>query len=160
MAVPKKRSSMSKKPRLTKPKRSISAPRMNRRLSSKRFRLLRTIRRKLEKGIIHIQASSNNTIIAVSDFEGQVVSWDSAGTSRFKGPKKPTPYAAQTATRNAIFMLVKQGMKEAAIKINGLGPGRAAALKSVVHSGIKLSFIRDVTPTPHNGCRPPKRRRV
>ena len=160
MAVPKKRSSMSKKPRLTKPKRSISAPRMNRRLSSKRFRLLRTIRRKLEKGIIHIQASSNNTIIAVSDIEGQVVSWDSAGTSRFKGPKKPTPYAAQTATINAIFMLVKQGMKEAAIKINGLGPGRAAALKSVVHSGIKLSFIRDVTPTPHNGCRPPKRRRV
>ena len=77
-----------------------------------------------------------------------------------KGPKKPTPYAAQTATRNAIFMLVKQGMKEAAIKINGAGPGRAAALKSVVHSGVKLSFIRDVTPLPHNGCRPPKRRRV
>ena len=149
-----------KKLRLTKPKRSISAPRMNRRLSSKRFRLLRTIRRKIEKGIIHIQANSNNTIITVSDFEGQVVSWDSAGTSRFKGPKKPTPYAAQTATRYAIFMLVKQGMKEAAIKINGAGPGRAAALKSVVHSGVKLSFIRDVTPLPHNGCRPPKRRRV
>ena len=150
-----------KKPRLTKPKRSITAPRLNRRrLSSKSFRLFRTIRRKIERGIIHIQASSNNTIITVSDFEGQVVAWDSAGTSRFKGPKKPTPYAAQTATRNAIFMLVKQGMKEAAIKMNGVGPGRAAALKSVVHSGVKLSFIRDVTPTPHNGCRPPKRRRT
>nr|YP_010287735.1 ribosomal protein S11 [Carex alatauensis]UKU08167.1 ribosomal protein S11 [Carex alatauensis] len=145
---------------MKKPKRRISPPRMNRRLSSKRFRLLRTIRRKIKKGLIHIQASSNNTIITVSDFEGQVVSWDSAGTSRFKGPKKPTPYAAQTATRNAIYMLVKQGMKEAAIKINGAGPGRAAALKSVVHSGVKLSFIRDVTPLPHNGCRPPKRRRV
>nr|YP_010499216.1 ribosomal protein S11 [Carex littledalei]UWT58493.1 ribosomal protein S11 [Carex littledalei] len=145
---------------MKKPKRRITAPRMNRRLFSKRFRLLRTIRRKIQKGLIHIQASSNNTIITVTDFEGQVVSWDSAGTSRFKGPKKPTPYAAQTATRNAIYMLVKQGMKRAAIKIKGAGPGRAAALKSVAHSGVKLSFIRDVTPLPHNGCRPPKRRRV
>src|SRR5665647_2257815 len=106
---------------MKKPTRRISAPRMNRRLSSKRFRLLRTIRRKIQKGLIHIQASSNNTIITVTDFEGQVVSWDSAGTSRFKGPKKPTPYAAQTATRNAIYMVVKQGMKGAAIKINGAG---------------------------------------
>ena len=145
---------------MKKPKRRITAPRMNRRVFSKRFRLLRTIRRKIQKGLIHIQASSNNTIITVTDFEGQVVSWDSAGTSRFKGPKKPTPYAAQTATRNAIYMLVKQGMKRAAIKIKGAGPGRAAALKSVAHSGVKLSFIRDVTPLPHNGCRPPKRRRV
>ena len=145
---------------MKKPTRRISAPRMNRRLSSKRFRLLRTIRRKIQKGLIHIQSSSNNTIITVTDFEGQVVSWDSAGTSRFKGPKKPTPYAAQTATRNAIYPVVNQGMKGAAIKIIGAGPGRAAALKSVVHSGVKLSFIRDVTPLPHNGCRPPKRRRV
>jgi len=149
-----------KKLRLTKPKRAFYPPRKNRRrLSPKRFRLLRTIRRIIEKGFIHIQATSNNTIITVSDLQGQVVSWDSAGTSRFKGPRKPTPYAAQTATRNAIFLVVKQGMKEAAISINGSGPGRIAALKTVVHSGVKVRFIRDVTPTPHNGCRPPKRKR-
>jgi len=145
---------------MKKPKRRINAPRMNRLLSSKRFRLLRTIRRKIKKGLIHIQASSNNTLITVTDVGGQVVAWDSAGTSLFKGPRKPTPYAAQTATRNAIYMLVKQGMERAAILINGAGPGRAAALRTVLQSGVKLNFIRDVTPMPHNGCRPPKRRRV
>ena len=145
---------------MKKPKRKITAPRMNRRLFSKRFRLLRPIRRKIQKGLIHIQASSNNTMITVTDLGGQVVSWDSAGTSRFKGPKKATPYAAQTATRNAIYMLVKEGMERAAILINGAGPGRAAALRTVLQSGVKLNFIRDVTPMPHNGCRPPKRRRV
>nr|YP_010290889.1 ribosomal protein S11 [Gahnia tristis]ULQ66047.1 ribosomal protein S11 [Gahnia tristis] len=137
----------------------ITAPRMNRRLFSSRFRL-RKITRKIQKGIIHIQTSSNNTIITVTDFGGQVVSWDSAGTSRFKGPRRGTPYAAQIATKNAIYMLVKQGMRRAAIMIKGAGPGRAAALRTIVHSGVKLSFIRDVTPIPHNGCRPPKRRRV
>ena len=99
-------------------------------------------------------------MITVTDLGGQVVSWDSAGTSRFKGPKKGTPYAAQTATRNAIYMLAKEGMERAAIMINGGGPGRAAALRTVLQSGVKLNFIRDVTPMPHNGCRPPKRRRV
>jgi small subunit ribosomal protein S11 len=89
-----------------------------------------------------------------------VVFWDSAGTSRFKGPKRGTPYAAQIATKNAIRMLVKQGMRRGEIMIKGAGPGRYAALKTVLHSGLKIKFIRDVTPIPHNGCRPPKRRRV
>ena len=145
---------------MKKAKRRITAPRMNRRFSSSRFRLLKPIRRKIQKGLIHIQTSSHNTIITVTDLGGQVVSWDSAGTSRFKGPKRGTPYAAQIATKNAIHMLVKQGMERAAIMIKGAGPGRAAALRTILHSGVKLSFIRDVTPMPHNGCRPPKRRRV
>ena len=145
---------------MKKAKPRFTAPRMNRRFSSSRFRRFRKITRKIQKGVIHIQTSSNNTLITVTDFGGQVVSWDSAGTSRFKGPRRGTPYAAQIATKNAIYMLVKQGMERAAVMIKGAGPGRAAALRTIVHSGVKLSFIRDVTPIPHNGCRPPKRRRV
>lgn len=144
---------------MKKAKPRITAPRMNRRFSSSRFRSRKTIR-KIQKGVIHIQTSSNNTIRTVTDLGGQVVSWDSAGTSRFKGPKRGTPYAAQIATKNAIHMLVKQGMERAGVMIKGAGPGRAAALRTIIHSGVKLSFIRDVTPIPHNGCRPPKRRRV
>lgn len=144
---------------MKKAKPRITAPRMNRRLLSSRFRLRKTIR-KIQKGFIHIQTSSNNTIITVTDLGGQVVSWDSAGTSRFKGPKRGTPFAAQIATKNAIYMVVKHGMDRAAVLIRGAGPGRAAALRTIIHSGVKLSFIRDVTPIPHNGCRPPKKRRV
>ena len=144
---------------MKKAKPRITAPRMNRRLLSSRFRLRKTIR-KIQKGFIHIQTSSNNTIITVTDLGGQVVSWDSAGTSRFKGPKRGTPFAAQIATKNAIYMVVKHGMDRAAVLIRGAGPGRAAALRTIVHSGVKFSFIRDVTPISHNGCRPPKKRRV
>ena len=134
-------------------------PRMNRLLMSGRNRLYKTVR-KIRKGIVHIQASRNNTIITVTDFRGQVVSWDSAGTSRFKGPKRGTPYAAQIATRNAIYMLVKQGMIEAQLRMKGAGPGRDAALRTVLRSRLKVKCIRDVTPFPHNGCRAPKKRRV
>ncbi|KAJ4737941.1 hypothetical protein LUZ62_001068 [Rhynchospora pubera] len=146
---------------MKKAKRRISIPRMNRRFMFVRSRrLYKTIKRKIKKGLIHIKTSCNNTIITVTDWGGQVVSWDSAGTSGFKGPKRKTPYAAQIATKNAIYMLVKLGMERAAIKIKGGGAGRATALRTIAHSGVKLSFIRDVTPIPHNGCRPPKRRRV
>jgi small subunit ribosomal protein S11 len=144
---------------MKKVRQKIKAPFMNRLISSGRNRLYKTVR-KIRKGIIHIQASKNNTIISVTDFRGQVVSWDSAGTSRFKGPKRGTPYAAQIATRNAIFMLVKQGMREAQLRIKGAGSGRDAALRTVIHSRLKVKSIRDVTPFPHNGCRSPKRRRV
>nr|YP_010290946.1 ribosomal protein S11 [Juncus alatus]ULQ66536.1 ribosomal protein S11 [Juncus alatus] len=138
----------------------INPPRMNRLLTSRRYRLLRRNVRKIRNGVIHIQASINNTIITVTDLEGQVVSWDSAGTSGFKGPKRGTPYAAQIATKNAIYVLIKQSMKRAEVMVKGVGPGRDAALRTVVRSGVKLDFIRDVTPIPHNGCRPPKRRRL
>nr|YP_009433831.1 ribosomal protein S11 [Hypolytrum nemorum]ANP26045.1 ribosomal protein S11 [Hypolytrum nemorum]QIB72654.1 ribosomal protein S11 [Cyperus glomeratus]QIB72746.1 ribosomal protein S11 [Cyperus difformis] len=160
MKKAKPRITAPRKPRITAPRKPrITAPRMNRRLFYLRFRSRKTVR-KIEKGIIHIQTSFHNTIITVTDLGGQVVSWDSAGTSRFKGPKRKTPYAAQIATKNAIHMLVKQGMKRAGVMIKGAGPGRAAALRTIIHSGVKLNFIRDVTPIPHNGCRPPKRRRV
>lgn len=116
--------------------------------------------RKIPKGIIHVQASLNNTIVTVTDVRGQVVSWASAGTSGFKGRKKGTPFAAQATAINAIRILASQGMQRAEVMIKGPGTGRDAALRAIRRSGILLSFIRDVTPMPHNGCRPPKKRRV
>uniref|UniRef100_A0A8S0WSV5 Small ribosomal subunit protein uS11c n=1 Tax=Spirodela intermedia TaxID=51605 RepID=A0A8S0WSV5_SPIIN len=104
--------------------------------------------RRIPKGIIHVQASFNNTIVTVTDVRGRVVSWSSAGT----------PFAAQSAAVNAIRTVVDQGMQRAEVMIKGPGPGRDAALRAIRRSGILLSFVRDVTPMPHNGCRPLKRR--
>lgn len=115
---------------------------------------------RIPKGVIHVQASFNNTIVTVTDVRGQVVSWSSAGTCGFKGTKKGTPFAAQTAAENAIRTVVDQGMQRAEIMIKGPGLGRDAALRAIRRSGMLLSFVRDVTPMPHNGCRPPKKRRV
>ena len=116
--------------------------------------------RRIPKGIIHVQATFNNTIVTVTDVRGRVVSWSSAGTSGFKGAKRGTPFAAQSAAVNAIRTVVDQGMQRAEVMIKGPGPGRDAALRAIRRSGILLSFVRDVTPMPHNGCRPPKKRRV
>nr|AHI87561.1 30S ribosomal protein S11 [Chionographis japonica] len=114
--------------------------------------------RRIPKGVIHVQASFNNTIVTVTDVRGWVVSWASAGTSGFKGTRRGTPYAAQAAAFNAIRTV--QGMQRAEVMIKGPGLGRDAALRAIRRSGILLSFVRDVTPMPHNGCRPPKKRRV
>nr|YP_010691409.1 ribosomal protein S11 [Ligustrum sinense]WBU94137.1 ribosomal protein S11 [Ligustrum sinense] len=114
--------------------------------------------RRIPKGVIHVQASFNNTIVTVTDVRGRVVSWSSAGTCGFKGPRKGTPFAAQTAAANAIRTV--QGMQRADVMIKGPGRGRDAALRAIRRSGIRLTFVRDVTPMPHNGCRPPKKRRV
>nr|YP_010723316.1 ribosomal protein S11 [Phalocallis coelestis]WDW26686.1 ribosomal protein S11 [Phalocallis coelestis] len=116
--------------------------------------------RRIPKGVIHVQASFNNTIVTVTDVRGRVVSWSSAGTSGFKGTRRGTPYAAQAAAVNAIRTVVDQGMQRAEIMIKGPGLGRDAALRAIRRSGILLNFVRDVTPMPHNGCRPPKKRRV
>nr|AMP18860.1 ribosomal protein S11 [Sageretia filiformis] len=115
---------------------------------------------RIPKGVIHVQASFNNTIVTVTDVRGRVISWSSAGTCGFKGTRRGTPFAAQTAAGNAIRTVVDQGMQRAEVMIKGPGLGRDAALRAIRRSGILLSFIRDVTPMPHNGCRPPKKRRV
>nr|YP_009729289.1 ribosomal protein S11 [Allium mairei]QHQ72964.1 ribosomal protein S11 [Allium mairei] len=120
---------------------------------------LRKTGRRIPKGI-HVQASFNNTIVTVTDVRGRVVSWASAGTSGFKGTRRGTPYAAQAAALDAIRTVVDQGMQRAEVMIKGPGLGRDAALRAIRRSGILLSFVRDVTPMPHNGCRPPKKRRV
>nr|YP_010424829.1 ribosomal protein S11 [Galeola lindleyana]USH94234.1 ribosomal protein S11 [Galeola lindleyana] len=117
-------------------------------------------KRRITKGIIHVQASFNNTIVTVTDVRGRVVSWASAGASGFRSTRKGTPYAAQAAALKAILTVVDQGMKRAEVMIKGTGPGRDAALRAIRRNEIILSFVRDVTPMPHNGCRPPKRRRV
>nr|AMC32394.1 ribosomal protein S11 [Oenothera nuttallii] len=116
--------------------------------------------RKIPKGVIHVQASFHNTIVTVTDVRGRVISWSSAGTCGFKGTRRGTPFAAQTAAGNAIRTVVDQGMQRAEVRIKGPGLGRDAALRAIRRSGIRLSCIRDVTPLPHNGCRPPKKRRV
>nr|YP_010362661.1 ribosomal protein S11 [Euphorbia tithymaloides]UNS16617.1 ribosomal protein S11 [Euphorbia tithymaloides] len=116
--------------------------------------------RKIPKGVIHVQASFNNTIVTITDVRGKVISWSSAGTCGFKGTRRGTPFAAQTTAGNAIRTIMDQGMQRAEVMIKGPGLGRDAALRAIRRSGILLTFVRDVTPMPHNGCRPPKKRRV
>nr|AEX37338.1 ribosomal protein S11 [Arbutus unedo] len=133
-----------------------------RRISLRRNRRIgsRKNTRRIPKGVIHVQASFNNTIVTVTDVRGRVVSWSSAGTCGFKGRRKRTPFAAQTTVGNAIRTVVDQGMQRAEVMIKGPGRGRDAALRTIGRSGIRLTCVRDVTPMPHNGCRPPKKRRV
>nr|YP_009556293.1 ribosomal protein S11 [Simmondsia chinensis]QBC70142.1 ribosomal protein S11 [Simmondsia chinensis]QBC72628.1 ribosomal protein S11 [Simmondsia chinensis] len=138
---------------MAKPIPRISS-RRNGRISSRKST------RKIPKVVIHVQASFNNTIVTVTDVRGRVVSWDSAGTCGFRGTKRGTPFAAQTTAGNAIRTVVEQGMQRAEVMIKGPGLGRDAALRAIRRSGILLSFVRDVTPMPHNGCRPPKKRHV
>ena len=111
-------------------------------------------------GIVHIQSTFNNTIVTVTDPDGNVVAQSSAGRAGFKGSRKSTPFAAQLAARDCIRQAMDQGMKVAEVRVNGPGVGREAALRALQVEGFSVSIIRDVTPIPHNGCRPPKRRRV
>jgi small subunit ribosomal protein S11 len=117
-------------------------------------------KRTLSSGKIHIYSTFNNTIITVTDHEGNTVTWGSAGSVGFKGSKKSTPYAARLATEQAIKVAISMGMQEAELFVKGPGPGRESAIRAVAALGIKVTAISDVTPVPHNGCRPPKRRRV
>lgn len=107
-----------------------------------------------------IQSTFNNTIVTISDTRGDVVSWASAGSSGFKGAKKGTPFAAQTAADNAARRAIDQGMRQIEVMVSGPGAGRETAIRALQGAGLEITLIRDVTPIPHNGCRPPKRRRV
>nr|QBL07970.1 ribosomal protein S11 [Selaginella moellendorffii] len=115
-------------------------------------------RRRISKGVTHTRASFNNTIVTAADARGQVVSWFSAGACGFGGARKSTAFAAQTAAENAIRTLIDQGVERAEVVITGPGPGRDTALRAICGSGVVLGLVRDITPMPHNGCRPPKRR--
>jgi small subunit ribosomal protein S11 len=112
------------------------------------------------QGQIHVHASFNNTIVTVTDQQGNTVSWGSAGTAGFKGSRKSTPYAARMAAQDAAKAAMDLGMTEVELFIKGPGPGREAAIRAIQSTGIKVRLIRDVTPVAHNGCRPPKKRRV
>jgi len=111
-------------------------------------------------GIAHVRATFNNTIVSLSDRQGNVVAWASAGGQGFKGSRKSTPYAAQRAAEVASRAALDNGMREVEVQVKGPGPGRESAVRALVASGLKITVIRDVTPIPHNGCRPCKRRRV
>jgi small subunit ribosomal protein S11 len=112
------------------------------------------------EGVVHIYATFNNTIITVTDSQGDTVSWASAGSSGFKGSRKSTPYAAGLASQNAIRVAMDAGLQEADIVVKGPGPGREAAIRAVTRTGLNVRSISDLTAVPHNGCRPPKKRRV
>ena len=116
--------------------------------------------RNVSVGVVHIQATFNNTIVTITDPKGEVISWASSGSVGFKGSKKSTPFAAQMAAENCARKAVDQGLRKAEVQVKGPGSGRETAIRSLQHAGIEVTSIRDVTPIPHNGCRPPKRRRV
>lgn len=120
----------------------------------------RKTKRSLSAGQIHIFASFNNTIITITDDQGNTVAWASAGSVGFKGSRKSTPFASRLATENAVKTALDLGMQEAELFVKGPGPGRESAVRAVQTLGIKVRSISDVTPVPHNGCRPPKRRRM
>ena len=117
-------------------------------------------RKNIETGVAHIRSTFNNTIVTITDTNGNAVSWASAGALGFKGSRKSTPFAAQTAAETAAKAAMEHGMKSVEVSVKGPGAGREAAIRSLQATGIEVSMIRDVTPVPHNGCRPPKRRRV
>lgn len=118
------------------------------------------LRRDISDGVVHIQATFNNTIITITDPAGNTLSWSTAGAQGFKGSRKSTPFAAQMAAQEACKKAQEQGLKSAFAYIKGPGSGRESALRAINASGIRITGIKDVTPIPHNGCRPPKKRRV
>ena len=123
-------------------------------------RVRRRERRNISHGQAHIKASFNNTIISIADQEGNVIAWASAGNVGFKGSRKSTPFAAQLAAETAARRAMEHGVRKVDVVVKGPGSGRETAIRSIQNAGIEVTGIKDVTPVPHNGCRPPKRRRV
>ncbi len=118
------------------------------------------VRKNVVRGIAHVRASQNNTIVTVTDLNGETVAWDSAGTIGFKGARKSTPFAATRAGESVGQKVRKMGMSEIEVRIRGAGSGRESAVNGLVSTGLRVTAVEDRTPVPHNGCRPPKRRRV
>lgn len=133
---------------------------MVRKTSQTRRASARKGKRVLSHGQVHIHATFNNTIVTVTDAQGNAVVWGSAGHAGFKGSRKSTPYAARMAAQEAISAALELGLQEVDIRIKGPGPGREAAIRAIQGTGVRVRSISDVTPVPHNGCRPPKKRRV
>ena len=120
----------------------------------------RRVKKNIERGAAHIRSTFNNTLVTISDVNGNAISWASAGEMGFKGSRKSTPYAAQMAAEKAAKTAMEHGMKTVEVYVKGPGAGREAAIRALQTAGLEISLIKDVTPIPHNGCRPPKRRRV
>ena len=118
------------------------------------------IRKNVAKAIVHIKATFNNTHVTVTDMEGDTICWDSSGTVGFKGSRKSTPFAAQRAAEKCARTAMRYGVREVEIRVKGPGSGRESAISAIQQAGLRIASIEDVTPIPHDGCRPPKRRRV
>jgi small subunit ribosomal protein S11 len=128
--------------------------------TARRSTSARKVKRQISTGQVHVYASFNNTIVTVTDLQGNAVCWGSAGSAGFKGSRKSTPFAARMATEQTIKTAQSLGIQEVELFVKGPGPGREAAIRAVQSLGVKVRMISDVTPVPHNGCRPPKKRRV
>ncbi len=129
-------------------------------MAKERTRVRRREKKNIISGVAHVNATFNNTMISISDVQGNVIAWSSAGAQGFKGSRKSTPYAAQMAAEDAGNKAQEHGMKSLEVFVKGPGSGRESALRALQSVGFTITFIKDVTPIPHNGCRPPKRRRV
>ena len=127
---------------------------------AKRTRIKKKEKKNISSGVVHIQSTFNNTIVTITDPVGNVLSWSSSGVQGFKGSRKSTPFAAQLAAEDAVRKAMEFGMKTVEVFVKGPGAGRESALRSLQAAGFNIVSIKDVTPIPHNGCRPPKRRRV
>ncbi len=129
-------------------------------MATDKTRIRRRERKNIVSGVAHVNSTFNNTMVTISDVQGNTISWSSAGTMGFKGSRKSTPYAAQMAAEDAGKKAMEHGMKSLEVEVQGPGSGRESALRALQAAGFTITTIRDVTPIPHNGCRPPKRRRV
>ena len=127
---------------------------------AKKARTQKKVKKNVANGVVHIQSTFNNTIVTITDTVGNVVAWSSAGMQGFKGSRKSTPFAAQLAAQDAAKKAMENGMRSVEVYVKGPGPGRESALRALQATGFSVLTIKDVTPIPHNGCRPPKRRRV
>jgi len=127
---------------------------------ARRPRTKKKVKKNIANGVVHIQSTFNNTIVTVTDVAGNVISWSSSGVQGFKGSRKSTPFAAQLAAQDAAKKAQEHGMKSVEVYVKGPGAGRESALRALQAAGFTVTMIKDVTPSPHTGCRPPKRRRV
>lgn len=129
-------------------------------MAKKKIRTKRKEKKNISNGVVHIQSTFNNTIVTIADAAGNVIAWSSAGVQGFKGSRKSTPFAAQLAAEDAAKKAMEHGIRTVEVYVKGPGSGRESALRSLQAAGFTVTLIKDVTPIPHNGCRPPKRRRV
>lgn len=126
----------------------------------KQKKVKKKVKKAVTSGVVHIQASFNNTIVTISDKQGNAIAWATAGSSGFKGSRKSTPFAAQVAAENCAKKAMENGLRSVDIYVKGPGSGRESAIRALQSVGLEITIIKDVTPIPHNGCRPPKQRRV
>ena len=151
---------MAKDDQTPEEKKTEARPEEKEKAAAERAARKKKGRKNVSEGVVHIHSTFNNTIVTITDHQGNVISWSSAGAMGFKGSRKGTPFAAQQAADSAAKKAADHGMRSVQVFVRGPGAGRESALRSLQAAGIHISLIKDVTPIPHNGCRPPKRRRV